>query len=236
MLSPTGIKRFYDRFGARQDRQAFYEDRALENLLAYAAFAAARTITEFGCGTGRFARQILSGCPEAIYTGFDVSSTMCDLARGALSAFGPRAAVHRLEPGTVHLPVPDGSTDRLVSTYVLDLLPAADITVFLEEAQRVLTPGGRLCLVSLTTGETLVSRGVARVWSVIHRLRPQLVGGCRPIRISEYCDPARWQLVHRRTMVSWAIPSEVLVARPLHTTPAHGPGGAAPTPHFPRPR
>ena len=41
---------FYDRFGARQDRQAFYED----------AFERARGVPEFGCGTGRFAEVLVA--------------------------------------------------------------------------------------------------------------------------------------------------------------------------------
>ena len=213
-LSPAAVKQFYDRFGARQDSQAFYEDRALEDLAAHAAFDTARTIAEFGCGTGRFASQILTMFPELSYTGFDVSTTMLTLARGRLSPFGSRAAVHQLAPGTVHLPMSDGSADRLVSTYVLDLLPAPDIEVFFQEARRVLSPHGRLCLVSLTTGATAFPRFVTSLWSLAYRLRPQLVGGCRPIRLGDFCRPTLWDTLHHRIVTSWAISSEVLVACP----------------------
>lgn len=140
---------------------------------------------------------------------------MLGLARDSLSAFGPRASVLQLEPGTVRLPVPDRSTDRLLSTYVLDLLPPGDIAAFFQEAHRALTPDGRLCLVSLTTGDAGLPRLVAYLWSMVHRLRPQLVGGCRPIRLGEYCAAAQWEILHHQTVTSWAIPSEVLVARPL---------------------
>lgn len=95
MLGPAAIKQFYDRFGGRQDGQAFYEDRALDDLRAHAAFAEARTIAELGCGTGRFAARILTACPEAAYVGFDVSTTMLRLARSSLARFGERASVRR---------------------------------------------------------------------------------------------------------------------------------------------
>jgi ubiquinone/menaquinone biosynthesis C-methylase UbiE len=139
---------------------------------------------------------------------------MLGLARDSLLAFGPRASLLQLEPGTVRLPMPDRSTDRLLSTYVLDLLPSGDIAVFFQEAHRVLTPDGRLCLVSLTTGDTGLPRLVAHVWSMVHRFSPRLVGGCRPIRLGESCEAAQWEILHHRTVTSWAIPSEVLVARP----------------------
>lgn len=214
MLSPSAVKDFYDRFGTRQDSQGFYEDVALDDLVAHAALPEARAIVEFGCGTGRLAKRILTLAPEASYTGFEVSTTMVRLARDSLASFGDRASVQLLEPGTVRLPVPDQSSDRLISTYVLDLLPSADIETFLQQARRVLKPDGRLCLVSLTNGRSMLPRVVSRLWTLVHRVRPQLVGGCRPIELEDYCSRASWDVLHQRTVVSWAISSEVLVARP----------------------
>lgn len=214
VLSPLAVKQFYDRFGARQDSQAFYEDDALDDLLASAALADARSVVEFGCGTGRLAKRLLTSFPQASYRGFDVSTTMLSLARSRLARFGDRASVQQLEPGALHLPILDHSCDRLLSTYVLDLLPPTDIETFFRQARRVLGPDGRVCLVSLTTGASAFPRMVARLWGLIYRVRPQLVGGCRPIELGQYCDRADWAILHQRTVVRWAIPSEVLVARP----------------------
>lgn len=47
---------------------------------------------------------------------------------------------------------PDGSVDRIVSTYVLGLLSREQIDLFLREAFRVLVADGLLCLVSLSYG------------------------------------------------------------------------------------
>ena len=35
-LSHSQAKRFYDRFGSKQDKQSFYEDKALDELIAHA--------------------------------------------------------------------------------------------------------------------------------------------------------------------------------------------------------
>lgn len=214
MLSQAAVKRFYDRFGSRQDKQAFYEDAALDDLVAHAAFADTQAIVEFGCGTGRFAQRILGEAGKATYVGLDVSTTMVALARTRLTGLGDRAQIRQLAPGTVELPLDDQCADRVISTYVLDLLPDADIGVFFREARRVLRPDGRLCLVSLTRGPALLPRFVGNLWNLVFRLRPQLVGGCRPIELTPYCDGAVWEMLHHRTVVSWAIPSEILVARP----------------------
>jgi ubiquinone/menaquinone biosynthesis C-methylase UbiE len=217
VLTPAAVKRYYDRSGTFQDRQAFYEDRALEALVRHAAFEEATSIVELGCGTGRLARRLLTRLSAARYDGFDVSTTMLGIARDRLASLNDRARLHLLEPGTIHLPIPDHSADRLVSTYVLDLLSPADIRTVVEEAHRVLRPGGRLCLASLTTGPSTLPRIVARLWSVVFRLRPQLVGGCRPIELGPYCAEAEWDILHREVVVRWGLSSEVLVARPRVT-------------------
>ena len=217
MLNPADVKDFYDRFGSRQDRQGFYEDAALEELSAHADFRAARAIVEFGCGTGRFAHQVLSLATDATYVGLDVSTTMVQLARARLAPFGPRARVDQLEAGSVHLPIGARAADRIISTYVLDLLPATDIATFCQEARRVLSPEGRLCLISLTPGVSPLPRLVSRLWDAVFRLRPSLVGGCRPISLSSYCDRQLWDVEYHRTVSQWALSSEVLIVRP-HAT------------------
>ena len=51
MLSRDEAKAFYDRFGAKQDSQGFYEDRALEDLMEHVDVDEAEAGFEFGCGT-----------------------------------------------------------------------------------------------------------------------------------------------------------------------------------------
>jgi len=213
VLESSDARTFYDRFGKRQDTQSFYEDPALDDLIAHAHFAEAGKIFEFGCGTGRFAGRLVSEqlASSATYLGCDLSSTMVRLATERLAAFAEQARVLHCD-GTV-FPVPNNSVDRVVSTYVLDLLSEMDIGKFLQEAYRVLDVGGKLCLVSLTRGTTLLSRIVSAVWASIHRWRPFSVGGCRPIRLRQYVNPAHWELEYGNVVVAYGVPSEVLIAR-----------------------
>ena len=110
--------------------------------------------------------------------------------------------------------LPDNSVDRVVSTYVLDLLSEMDIEAFLREAYRVLNNEGKLCLVSLTKGTTFLSRTVSTVWDGIFHLRPSLVGGCRPIHLEEYVDYKYWELEYQNVVIAFGVPSEVLIAKP----------------------
>lgn len=212
VLTPAQARAFYDRFGRRQDAQAFYEDAALDELVAHAAFEQAERIFEFGCGTGRFALRLLTKhlSPSASYFGTDLSRTMVGIAEQRIAPYLARARVSQSD-GSVRLALADRSIDRVVSTYVLDLLSETGIREAIAEARRVLVPGGKLCLVSLTDGVTFASRIVSALWSAVFRLNATLVGGCRPLRLDAFLDARSWSVDHRAVITRFGIPSEVLI-------------------------
>ena len=213
-LSHDEARRVYDRIGARQDTQAFYEDRATDLLIAYGAFERAHCVFELGCGTGRFAGRLLAEHlpADAAYVGIDLSPEMVRLARERLRPFRDRAEV-RTTDGSLPIDQPDASADRFVSNYVLDLLSEGEIRAVLEEAHRILRPRGLACLASLTTGAGPVSRFVAASWSRLHRIAPALVGGCRPIELLEQLEGAPgWRIRHHQRVAPFGLPSEVVIA------------------------
>jgi ubiquinone/menaquinone biosynthesis C-methylase UbiE len=205
-------KRFYDRFGAKQDLQ-FYENPALERLLTRADFEHALAVFELGCGTGRLAERLLRERlpPTARYVGVDISTTMTQLAERKLDRWGERAVV-RGSDGTIRQPDQDRTFDRFVATYVLDLLSEAQIRDVLGEARRVLTADGLLCVVGMTEGQGPVSRALCAAWKGLHALSPRLVGGCRPLRLQEFLDAGAWRVEHTEVVSAWGVCSEVVVA------------------------
>jgi ubiquinone/menaquinone biosynthesis C-methylase UbiE len=212
-LSHDEARRFYDRFGARQDAQAWYEDAALRVLLAHGGFREAGAVVELGCGTGRVAERLLAGeLPAGTrYLGIDASATMVGLARTRLARFGPRATV-RQSDGTLRIDAPDASFDRFLSTYVLDLLSEDDVRIAFGEARRLLVPGGLLVVAGLTPGTTPLTCLTTALWRGLHRLRPALLGGCRPLEAQRLLDPAAWEVRHRTVVARFGIASEALVA------------------------
>jgi SAM-dependent methyltransferase len=212
-LSRQEARRVYDRIGSLQDSQAFYEDVASRELVLHGDFPSAQWVFEFGCGTGRFARTLLREqlVATAKYRAVDLSPRMVEIATARLSEFGERVEVV-LSDGGPPASEPAAAFDRFVSTYVFDLLSEADIAAVIAEAHRMLRPGGLLCISSLGTGHGAISRALARAWSAVHRLKPQLVGGCRPIQLLPYLAETRWTIRHHHAVAPFAIPSEVVVA------------------------
>jgi ubiquinone/menaquinone biosynthesis C-methylase UbiE len=213
MLSHTEARAFYDHFGAKQDSQAFYEDAATDHLTAHADFGQAKAVFEFGCGTGRFAEKLLDKAlpDDATYVGIDISTTMVGLARQRLQRFRERAQV-RLSEGAARTSDPSASFDRFVSNYVLDLLSEDDIHRLVGEAHRLLRPDGLLCIASLTHGTNPLTRLVSRVWSVVHSVRPVLVGGCRPVAVAAFLPTDQWEKRHVAVITRFGLSSEVVIA------------------------
>jgi len=211
-LSLPAVRRVYDRIGPLQDWQAFYESRPLADLIAYADFESAHAIVELGCGTGRFAAQILSGelPAESTYVGLELSRTMTRLSERRLGSWKGRARVVLVE-GQLPFPLPDASVDRFVANYMFDLLDDDYAKAMLAEAERLLTPGGRLCVVSLGEGASGVPAAVSRLWNGVFARWPALVGGCRPIDICTMLAD-QWEIEHFRSITTWGLTSDVVVA------------------------
>lgn len=214
LLTPQQTREFYNKFGAKQDSQQFYERPVVEDLIAHSAFSDAFSVFEFGCGTGRFAKELLSSIlpDDAKYVGYDISETMVELTENQIALFGNRAKVY-LTDGTIKFDLADQKFDRVISNYVLDILSLDDIQQFLNEAHRILIPGGFLCLISLTFANTPFSRFVTCCWLKIHNFKPSLVGGCRPIKLTELIPLGKWNIEYSNVVVAWGIASEVVVVR-----------------------
>ena len=211
VLSPAQARAVYDRVGASQDRQGWYEDAAVAQAVARGGFETARSVVEIGCGTGRLAARLLGRHlpPGARMTASDPSPAMVALARQRLAAWAERAEV--VEAFGVP-PVPPGSADRVVATYVLDLLSDADARRVVADAHRALAPGGRLVLAGLSAGTGPLSRAVAAGWRAVWTLRPTWIGGCRPVEVRPLLDDGQWEVVHHGRVAPRAVPSESLVA------------------------
>ena len=218
ILSHSRARSVYDRIGRLQDTQAFYEDRAVDILFERGDFEHAHVVVEFGAGTGRHAARLLgTRLPaRATYQGYDVSPKMVETASRRLLPWGPRARV-TLTDGSPQLELPDGSVDRVLSTYVVDLLSEQDVRSFLRSAHRVLRPGGRLCLASAAPGETVLSRVVMGSMAMAQHACPALVGGCRPLDLRPFFADNTWRVLHSENVRVFGISSQAIVAEPVQS-------------------
>lgn len=213
-LTVDAARAYYDALGQGQDREMRYAAPAFERLIDNLNLSRVGQVFELASGTGALAEMMLSHhLPDtARWTGQDISQTMRDLAAERLRAFHGRIELLASD-GDGSLAIADRSADLVVATYVLDLLPPSAIDRFLADAARVLQPGGVLAIAGLAPA-TLSPAGVnMAIWTIVHRLMPQRVGGCRPVRIDRRLPDPLWQVDHRSTVRASGIQSAVLIAR-----------------------
>jgi hypothetical protein len=93
-----------------------------------------------------------------------------------------------------------------------------EIQTFLDKALKSLNQNedGRLVLVSITKPRTtsIASRIVMGLWEwTVYRF-PILLGGCRPIQLTEYISKDEWNVLECTTKSVFGYTSEIVVAAP----------------------
>ncbi|HEV2271546.1 MAG TPA: class I SAM-dependent methyltransferase [Steroidobacteraceae bacterium] len=131
---------------------SWYRRRALSS----AGLQSGMQVIDVGTGTGLVAREAarLVG-PRGCVLGIDPSAAMLANARAVA---GVRLALGRAES----IPAPDGSADFLCLGYALRHI--SDLSVAFREFERVLRPGGRLCLLEITRPEGRWRRALLRTY------------------------------------------------------------------------
>lgn len=121
--------------------------RLLELTVRSARPADGQRIVDLGCGTGNTLRAVRDTVEGAELVGVDSSPSMLAVARSkfrgdAHTSFEQRDLLEWLRGA------PSGSVDRLISVNVLYTMHAPQRREFWSEALRVLSPGGRLVVVT----------------------------------------------------------------------------------------
>ncbi|WP_088553821.1 class I SAM-dependent methyltransferase [Calderihabitans maritimus] len=122
-----------------------------EAIYGYLKPRASMEILDIGCGTGNFSLELARLGVKV--TGIDVSEAMLAKAREKATQEG--LAIKFLRADARKLPFGEASFDAVVSVTALEFVP--NLADALQEAYRVLKPGGRL-VVGLIGGNSAWSR------------------------------------------------------------------------------
>lgn len=156
------------------DSQVWLERAALHAALELAAPGAEDRTLDLATGTGALLR-LLAQHPQRPrrVTGVDASAAMLERVPAVPPGWVLRQADAR------NLPIADAGLDLVTCAYLIHLLGEADRRDVLAEIARVLTPGGRVVLVSLLAPRGLVGRSLlAPAQSALCRVLGRSSGWC----------------------------------------------------------
>lgn len=124
------------------------ERRFRESIVDLAGIRPGEHMLDIGCGTGTLAIAAWRRSrPGGSVHGADVSAKMIAVARKKARKAELDAALHFQVADATVLPFRDQMFDAVTVTIVMHMVPEAERAAALQEASRVLRPGGRLLLV-----------------------------------------------------------------------------------------
>lgn len=130
--------------------------RLLDRLVNEASISGDEAVLDIGCGRGRLLVNAAHRLSTGVAVGVDVWSTRDQSGNDPaatmanLRAEGVSSRAHLITGTALHLPFPDQSFDRVVSSLVFHNIAGSNAREqAIEEVARVLRPGGRAAILDL---------------------------------------------------------------------------------------
>jgi demethylmenaquinone methyltransferase/2-methoxy-6-polyprenyl-1,4-benzoquinol methylase len=199
------LSRWYDLLSASSERAA--RTRGLQML----GVQCGERVLEIGCGTGESLPSLASGAgPAGWVYGLDLSAGMLGIAKNKLEKHSS-SNVTLLQADAVRLPFPERSFDAIFMSYTLELFPAAEIPLILQECKRILRPEGRMGIVALLQEEK--PGWMERAYNWAHRHWPLIID-CQPIPLFSALQKSIFVTCETDKQSLWGLTVGIAIAHP----------------------
>ncbi|HLJ34077.1 MAG TPA: class I SAM-dependent methyltransferase [Ktedonobacteraceae bacterium] len=111
-------------------------------------------ILDIACGPGGWVLDMAFKYPKINVTGIDISKQVTEYARTHAFTTGMNNATFRVMDAMKPLDFPDNSFDFINARLILGFMLPSAWPKLLQECQRILRPGGFICLTECETGQT----------------------------------------------------------------------------------
>jgi ubiquinone/menaquinone biosynthesis C-methylase UbiE len=199
------MSRWYDMISGNTEKK--YRDWGLEKLSAQPG----ERILEIGFGTG----HCLVALAKAVgssgrVTGLDISDGMLEIARERLRGQGSEQVdLHLGDAANLDFIQPN-SLDGVFMSFTLELFDNPEIPRVLQECHRILKPGGRLAVVSMT--KTTPPGIPVRIYEWFHEHMPDYAD-CRPIFARQALEENGFKIQDVSLSSMWGLPVEIVLGK-----------------------
>jgi demethylmenaquinone methyltransferase/2-methoxy-6-polyprenyl-1,4-benzoquinol methylase len=203
-VSYNRLSRWYDMIAGSTEQK--YRDWGLEKLLAQPG----EQILEIGFGTGHCLVSLAKAVgANGRVIGLDISDGMLAIAKERLEQEGLNDSVdlHLGDAASLDF-IPANSLDGVFMSFTLELFDNPEIPRVLLECHRILKPGGRLAVVSMTKGNP---PGLpVRIYEWFHEHMPNYAD-CRPIFARQALEQNGFVIRDVSTSSMWGLPVEIVL-------------------------
>ncbi|MCH5222388.1 MAG: bifunctional demethylmenaquinone methyltransferase/2-methoxy-6-polyprenyl-1,4-benzoquinol methylase UbiE [Muribaculaceae bacterium] len=140
----------------------------LRRLINEARAANPHQIVDLATGTGDVAFALAKKMPDALITGIDLSDGMLEKARAKAKALTVKPNINFIQGDCLDTGLGNDSTDAITIAY--GVRNFADIAAGYREMYRILRPGGKLCVLELSTPTSAVTKALYKLYT--HYLVP----------------------------------------------------------------
>ncbi|MBN2115094.1 MAG: methyltransferase domain-containing protein [Anaerolineales bacterium] len=200
------LSRWYDLVAGSTEKK--YRDWGLEKLAAQPG----ERILEIGFGTGHCLVSLAKAVgPAGGVTGVDISDGMLAIARQRLQQEGlaERVDLHLGDAANLDF-IEAGSLDGVFMSFTLELFDNPEIPRVLQECHRILKPGGRIAIVSMT--KTTPPGLAVRMYEWFHEHMPAYAD-CRPIFARHALEQSGFTIQDFSVSSMWGLPVEIVLGK-----------------------
>lgn len=141
----------------------FLDRRWARKLVDEAVKTEPRDIIDLATGTGDIAFALAARLPGAHVIGLDLSAGMLECARQKAAGVKLGQKIEFIQADGLHTGLPDGCADVITIAY--GVRNYADIAAGYREMYRLLRPGGRVCVLELSTPASALPNAFYRFYS-----------------------------------------------------------------------
>ena len=200
------LSRWYDTVAGSTEKK--YRDWGLEKLSAQPG----ETILEIGFGTGHCLLALAKSVgPTGRVIGLDISDGMLAIARQRLhkEGFSDHVDLHLGDAANLNF-IEANHLDGVFMSFTLELFDNPEIPRVLQECHRILKPGGRIAVVSMTKTNP---PGVAvRMYEWFHEKMPNYAD-CRPIFARQAMEQNGFDIQDVSISSMWGLPVEIVLGK-----------------------
>jgi demethylmenaquinone methyltransferase/2-methoxy-6-polyprenyl-1,4-benzoquinol methylase len=157
LITAEANKKMFDKIASRYDLtnkliSLGLDRRWRKKAVGYLSPSDDESYLDVGCGTGDVMLEVLRQCPASKVWGVDPAEKMLDIAKSKFSQAQLEEQAKLIAADACELPFDDCFFDGIISAFCFRNI--SDRKKALSEAQRTISPGGRLVLLELTVTDS----------------------------------------------------------------------------------